>query len=212
LRRPAPPDVSTYDRGGPQRLEFTYSLIDRILPVSLGELADFSGALYQRVDFSLSLEEAQRRKHGYIAEQIGIGPGQPVLDLGCGWAPRGVTSSSAQPRACRSHGLDAHLQDARQVTRSRELAAALQAERRQETDRAIADGGLTVRAMTAEERAQSDARSAAVATCSRGPQEPPLPLTNPCQAGARAVAADRRHRATRADVDGRRSSAGAWRP
>jgi hypothetical protein len=56
-------------------LEFTYSLIDRIFRLSLGELADFSGAKYDG-DFSLSLEDAQRRKHEYVAEQIGIGPGR----------------------------------------------------------------------------------------------------------------------------------------
>jgi len=40
-------------------LDFTYSLIDRIFRLSLGELADFSGAKYDG-DFSLSLEQAQR--------------------------------------------------------------------------------------------------------------------------------------------------------
>src|ERR671918_627925 len=69
-----------------QDLEFTYSLIDRIFRLSLGELADFSGAKYDG-DYGLSLEEAQRRKHEYVAEQIGIGPGRRVLDLGCGWGP-----------------------------------------------------------------------------------------------------------------------------
>src|SRR5919106_5111741 len=109
-------------------LEFTYSLIDRIFRLSLGELADFSGAKYDG-DFSLSLEEAQRRKHEYVAEQIGIGPGRRVLDLGCGWGPLldyirrrggtgvGVTLSSAQAAACRRHGLDVHLRDAREVDR-----------------------------------------------------------------------------------------------
>jgi hypothetical protein len=40
----------------------------------------------------------------------------------------------------------------------REVAAAKKAERQQEMDRAIAEGRLTVRTMTPEERAQSDAR------------------------------------------------------
>jgi cyclopropane-fatty-acyl-phospholipid synthase len=108
-------------------LDFTYSLIDRIFRLSLGELADFSGAKYDG-DFSLSLEEAQRRKHEYVAQAIGIEPGRRVLDLGCGWGPLlnfirsqgadgvGVTLSSAQLEACKRNGLDVHLKDARQVT------------------------------------------------------------------------------------------------
>jgi len=111
-----------------QDLDFTYSLTDRIFRLSMGELADFSGAKYDG-DFSRSLEEAQQRKHEYVAEQLGIGPGMRVLDLGCGWGPLlrfvqslggtgiGVTLSSAQAAACRRHGLDVHLLDARQVTR-----------------------------------------------------------------------------------------------
>ena len=111
-------------------IDFTYSLTDRVIRLSLGDLADFSGAKYDG-DFSLSLEQAQRRKHEYVAEQIGIGPGRRVLDLGCGWGPLlnyirerggvgvGVTLSSAQLAACRRHGLDVHLLDAREVTRER---------------------------------------------------------------------------------------------
>src|SRR5580692_7842695 len=107
-------------------LEFTYTSIDRIFRLSLGELADFSGAKYDG-DFSLTLEQAQERKHDYIAEQIGIGPGRRLLDLGCGWGALlhyargrgaegvGVALSGAQVESCRGHGLDAHLQDARTV-------------------------------------------------------------------------------------------------
>lgn len=45
----------------------------------------------------------------------------------------------------------------------RQLAAARKAERQRDMDRAIAEGRLTVRPMTPEERAQSDARVAAAA-------------------------------------------------
>lgn len=107
-------------------LEFAYSLIDRVFRLSLGDLADFSGAKYDG-DFSLSLEQAQRRKHDYVAEQIGIAPGRRVLDLGSGWGPLlayvrergaagvGVTLSSAQAESCRRHGLDVHVRDAREI-------------------------------------------------------------------------------------------------
>jgi cyclopropane-fatty-acyl-phospholipid synthase len=109
-------------------IDFTYSLTDRVFRLSMGELADFSGAKYDG-DFSISLEQAQRRKHEYVAAQIGIGPGRRVLDLGCGWGPLldfirargaaglGVTLSEAQYAACRRHGLDVHLSDARELDR-----------------------------------------------------------------------------------------------
>jgi cyclopropane-fatty-acyl-phospholipid synthase len=108
-------------------IDFTYSLTDRVFRLSMGEVADFSAAKYDG-DFSLSLEDAQRRKHDYVAEQIGIGQGRRTLDLGCGWGPLldfirrrggvgvGVTLSSAQLAACRRHALDVHLCDARQLS------------------------------------------------------------------------------------------------
>lgn len=111
-------------------LDFTYSLTDRIVRLSLDELPDFSGAKFDG-DFSLTLEEAQRRKHEYVAAQVGIGPGRRLLDLGCGWGPLlayvralgghgvGVTLSSAQVAACRRHGLEVYLEDARDLTLER---------------------------------------------------------------------------------------------
>jgi cyclopropane-fatty-acyl-phospholipid synthase len=109
-------------------IDFSYSLTDRVIRLALGEMADFSGAKYDG-DLSLTLEQAQRRKHDYIAEQIGISSGRRVLDLGSGWGGLlnyirqkgatglGVTFSEAQQVACRRHGLDVHLHDARTVTR-----------------------------------------------------------------------------------------------
>ena len=109
-------------------IDFSYTLTDKVIRLALGELTDFSGAKYDG-DFTLTLEQAQQRKHEYVAERIGLEPGKRIIDLGCGWGPLlnffrqrgangvGVTLSSAQLEACRKHGLEAHLQDARQVTR-----------------------------------------------------------------------------------------------
>jgi cyclopropane-fatty-acyl-phospholipid synthase len=132
--------ASSWEAGGPgsyfggvadrRDVDFTYSLTDRIIRLSLGELADFSGAKFDG-DFSLGLEQAQGRKHDYVAEQVGIGKGRRLLDLGCGWGPLlayarahggtgvGVTLSSAQLAACRRHGLVVYLEDARRIDRER---------------------------------------------------------------------------------------------
>src|SRR5436309_10281009 len=96
-------------------IDFSYTLTDRAIRLSLGDLADFSGAKYDG-DFSLTLEQAQRRKHDYIAEQIGIGPGRLILDLGFGWDGKlldirsmlgsclGETSYEAEEASCRRTG------------------------------------------------------------------------------------------------------------
>ncbi|HMU60717.1 MAG TPA: class I SAM-dependent methyltransferase [Gemmatimonadales bacterium] len=108
-------------------LDFIYTTIDRIFRLSIGEMADFSGALFDG-DFSLTLEEAQRRKHEFIAEGVRLGAGSRVLDLGCGWGPflafarelgargTGVTLSQGQAEACRQHGLDVHVRDCLSIT------------------------------------------------------------------------------------------------
>jgi cyclopropane-fatty-acyl-phospholipid synthase len=107
-------------------LNFVYTTIDRLFRLSIGEMADFSGAKFDG-DFSHTLEEAQRRKHRFMAEGIRLGPGSRVLDLGCGWGPflayarglgargTGVTLSQGQAEACRRHGLDVHVRDCRSI-------------------------------------------------------------------------------------------------
>jgi cyclopropane-fatty-acyl-phospholipid synthase len=109
-------------------IDFTYSLTDKLFRLSVGELGDFSGARYSG-DTSLTLEQAQARKHALVAEQLRVPAGGRVLDLGCGWGGMlaylrgqgirgvGVTLSTGQLRADRRHELDVHLRDARTVTR-----------------------------------------------------------------------------------------------
>ena len=110
-------------------MDFAYSLTDRLFRLSVGELSDFSGAKYDG-DFTLSLEQAQRNKHEFVAESVKVPAGGRVADLGCGWGAMlnflrnrgihgvGVTLSRGQQAACQRHGLEVHLHDARTVTRN----------------------------------------------------------------------------------------------
>jgi cyclopropane-fatty-acyl-phospholipid synthase len=112
---------------GKEEMDYVYSLIDTIFRLSLGETGDFSGAMYNG-DFSLSLEQAQEQKHRFIAENLHIGKGTKVLDMGCGWGPLlqylrglgakgiGLTLSSGQAAACRKSGLNVEIMDCRTIT------------------------------------------------------------------------------------------------
>jgi len=108
-------------------LDFTYTTIDKIFRLSMGEMADYSGAMFN-ADFSMSLEEAQKNKHKFIADSLGIKNGSRVLDMACGWGPflkyikergaigTGVTLSSGQAAACVKNGLETYIRDVRTVT------------------------------------------------------------------------------------------------
>ena len=52
-------------------LDFTYTTIDEIFRLSVGEMADYSGAMFNG-DFSMTIEEAQKKKHTFIANSLGI--------------------------------------------------------------------------------------------------------------------------------------------
>lgn len=90
-------------------------------------MGDYSGAKYDG-DFTMTLEEAQRRKHEFIADSLNIGEGTKVLDMACGWGPFsnyivnirgaksvGLTLSEGQAQACQKNGLDVRVQDCRYV-------------------------------------------------------------------------------------------------
>jgi len=108
-------------------LDFTYTTIDKIFRLSIGETADYSGAKYDG-DFSMSLEDAQRAKHKFIADNLKIDTGCRVLDMACGWGPFsryvteerkaisiGLTLSEGQALACRKNGLNVFVKDCRYV-------------------------------------------------------------------------------------------------
>jgi cyclopropane-fatty-acyl-phospholipid synthase len=108
-------------------IDFTYTTLDKIFRLSIGETADFSGAMYNS-DFSMKLEEAQRKKHEFIADQLHIQKSSKVLEMGSGWGPFlkfiteqrgakaiGLTLSDGQYNACRKKGFDVHIKDCRTV-------------------------------------------------------------------------------------------------
>jgi cyclopropane-fatty-acyl-phospholipid synthase len=108
-------------------LDFTYTTIDKIFRLSIGETGDYSGAKYDG-DFSMSLEEAQKAKHKFIADSLNIKEGSKVLDMACGWAPFtnyitkergaesiGLTLSQGQAEACQKNGFNVLVKDCRTV-------------------------------------------------------------------------------------------------
>jgi cyclopropane-fatty-acyl-phospholipid synthase len=113
-----------------KEIDFTYSFLDEIFRLSMGETGDFSGAMYNS-NFEITLEEAQKNKHEFIAESLNIKKGGRVLDMGCGWGGFlnflknkeaegiGLTLSKGQAEAGRKNGLNVHLMDCRTITPDR---------------------------------------------------------------------------------------------
>ena len=108
-------------------LDFTYTTIDKIFRLSMGQTGDYSGAKYDG-DFSMTLEEAQKAKHKFIADSLNIKKDSKVLDMACGWAPFtnyamkdrgassiGLTLSQGQADACQKNGFDVRVKDCRYV-------------------------------------------------------------------------------------------------
>jgi cyclopropane-fatty-acyl-phospholipid synthase len=110
-----------------QDLDFTYTTIDEIFRLSMGETGDYSGAKYDG-NFSITLEEAQKAKHKFIADSLNIKKGSKVLDMACGWAPfiryivkergasgLGLTLSQGQADASQKNGFNVLVKDCRDV-------------------------------------------------------------------------------------------------
>jgi cyclopropane-fatty-acyl-phospholipid synthase len=111
---------------GKKDIDFTYTTLDKIFRLSIGETADFSAARYLG-DFSKTLEEAQNAKHEFMTGELSIKDGSKVLDMGSGWGPFlkfmkekkadaiGLTLSDGQYEACKKNGFNVYIKDVRTV-------------------------------------------------------------------------------------------------
>ena len=110
-----------------KELDAHYTTMDKIFRLSLGEKGGYSGARFDG-DFSLTLEQAQEKKHQFIMDHCNIKPGMKVLDIGCGWGAfidflnkkgvhtTGVVLAEGQAIACRKNGLNVHHMDSKKIT------------------------------------------------------------------------------------------------
>lgn len=108
-------------------LDAHYTVMDKIFRLSVGEKGAYSCARFDG-DYSISLDEAQRRKHQFIAEKCNIGKGTKVLDIGCGWGAfidylnglgavtTGVVLAQGQADACIKNGLNVVHMDSKEIT------------------------------------------------------------------------------------------------
>jgi cyclopropane-fatty-acyl-phospholipid synthase len=97
-------------------IALTYDWMDGLFRLSLGEMADISGAYYNG-DYSKTLEQAQKDKHEWVLNGIDFHAGLRVLDVGCGWGNMmnsirekgghalGLTLSPAQAASCKRNQL-----------------------------------------------------------------------------------------------------------
>ncbi|MGH2866948.1 MAG: class I SAM-dependent methyltransferase [Solirubrobacteraceae bacterium] len=72
-----------------------YDISNEFFRIFLGDSLTYSCAIFSRG--AQTLEEAQRAKLEIVCTKLGLGPGQRVLDVGCGWG-------SFALHAAREHG------------------------------------------------------------------------------------------------------------
>ena len=107
-------------------IALTYDWMDDLFRLSLGDMADVSGAYYDGNYFK-TLAQAQADKHDWILQGLGFETGFRVLDVGCGWGNMmnairkkggyalGLTLSPAQVESCKRNHLKAILRDWKSV-------------------------------------------------------------------------------------------------
>jgi len=85
-----------------KNISFHYDLGNAFYGLWLDETMTYSSALFPE-DAQLSLEAAQTEKYKSMVDQMGVVPGDHVLEIGCGWG--GFAEYAAKERGLRVTGL-----------------------------------------------------------------------------------------------------------
>ena len=89
-------------RGSRRNIEAHYDLGNEFFALWLDSTMTYSAALFGG-DTRQSLAAAQTVKYERILARLGAGPGDRILEIGCGWG--GFAEHAARTRGCRVHGL-----------------------------------------------------------------------------------------------------------
>ncbi len=92
-----------------RNIAYHYDLGNELFALMLDETMTYSCAVFERPE--LTLAEAQRAKYARLCRLLELGPGDHVLEIGCGWG--GFARYAAERHGCRVTG----------ITISREQAA-----------------------------------------------------------------------------------------
>lgn len=129
--------------GSRRNIAAHYDLGNNFYRAWLDETLTYSSAMF--ADEAETLEAAQRRKLAAILERTGAGPGDRILEIGCGWGSfvetaararirvHGITLSVEQQRAVRERaaragvgGVEVTLTDYRDVARQYDAVASIE--------------------------------------------------------------------------------------
>lgn len=96
-------------KGSRRNIAFHYDLGNAFYSLWLDRTMTYSSALYASSD--LSLAEAQEEKYARIVRELGIGPNDHVLEIGCGWG--GFAEYAVRATGCSVTGLTLSVEQAR---------------------------------------------------------------------------------------------------